>query len=218
MVAKKSYLSLVIISLLILTIMTSVSAITGSIGNARMILRDVETGDTIERSILVKNVNDVSVDIELFAEGDLEDSIDIKDNNFRLEPQTEKKAYFTIKVKKPGTTETKINVKFTPIEGGNGVGLSSTIIIVAEKGPGFIEGLFNNNEEPTPNNQENPNENNNTQEKPTNKLKILLSITAIIFLILIIVLGFAAKKKEKEFKVEIKNTKLKIKETKKNEK
>ena len=61
-----------------LSFVSSVYAITGSIGNARMILR-VEQGDTIEKSILVKNVNDVSVDVLLEAIGDLADDIKIED-------------------------------------------------------------------------------------------------------------------------------------------
>ena len=95
-----------------------------------MILR-VETGDTIERYVLVKNVNDVAIDAEIDASGDLVDDIEIIDEGFRLEPQTERKAYFKIKVKEEGTTENKINIKFLPVGGGSGVGLSSTVIIIA---------------------------------------------------------------------------------------
>ena len=102
----------------------SVSAITGSIGNARMILRP-DIGDTIERSILVKNVNEVALDIELSAAGDLADEIEIIDSEFQLAAGAEKNAKFKIEVKKKGTTESKINVKFSPTDGGNGVGLSN---------------------------------------------------------------------------------------------
>jgi len=114
------------------------SAITGSMGNARMILR-VEQGDTIEKYILVKNVNNVSLDIELTTEGDLASHVNIKDKAFRLEPGTEKRAYFEITAAEKGTTETKINVQFTPIDGGNGVGLSSTVVVIAEESGGFFD-------------------------------------------------------------------------------
>jgi len=110
-----------------------VSGITGSIGNARMILR-AETGDTIDKYILVKNVNNISLDVELSASGDLAEYIDILDDSFRLEPESEKKAEFVINVERPGTTQGTIDVKFTPIDGKNGVGLMSTIIVIAEKG------------------------------------------------------------------------------------
>ena len=121
-----------IVSLLITFVLIgNVLAITASIGNARMILR-AEIGDKIEKSILVKNVNDVAVNVALTASGDLKDYIIIKDINFTLEPGDEKKAFFTIEVKKSGTTESKINVQFTPVGEKNGVGLSSTIIIIAD--------------------------------------------------------------------------------------
>lgn len=119
-----------------LILIGSVSAITGSIGNARMILR-AETGDVIEKYILVKNVNNVSVDVELSASGDLAEYIDVLDDSFRLEPESEKKAEFVVNVERPGTTEGTIDVKFTPIDGKNGVGLMSTVIVIAEKGSWF---------------------------------------------------------------------------------
>lgn len=121
---------LIVCLLMTFMLIGNVLAITASIGNARMILT-AETGDTIEKSILVKNVNDVAVKIELFATGDLAEDITIKDDNFTLQPGEEEKAYFTIDVKKSGKTESKINVQFTPVDGKNGAGLSSTIIVIA---------------------------------------------------------------------------------------
>jgi hypothetical protein len=116
--------------LMLLFSVSLVSAITGSMGNARMIL-NAEVGDEIEKYILVKNVNDVDLNIELFPSGDLADSITILDNNFTITPGNEKKAKFLIDVTKAGTTETTINVKFSPVDGGNGVGLMSTVIVKA---------------------------------------------------------------------------------------
>lgn len=129
-----------LVLVLVFSYVSSVFAITGSIKNARMIIR-VDQGDKIERYIQVNNVNDVVIDVELFVSGDLEDYVDIKEDKFTLQPGESKKAYFTIEAKKAGTTETKINVKFVPQEGGNGVGLSSTVIIIAED-KGLFEGLF----------------------------------------------------------------------------
>ena len=48
----------VFIILILISSISLVHAITGSIGNARMVLR-VNVGDTIEKYILVKNVNDI---------------------------------------------------------------------------------------------------------------------------------------------------------------
>lgn len=108
----------------------NVFALTAKIGNARMVLRG-ETGEKVEKFVNVINDNDVAVDIEIDASGALADYVDIKDNKFRLGPGEEKKAYFTIYAVQAGSTETKINVKFTPDE-GNGVGFSSTVIFIAE--------------------------------------------------------------------------------------
>jgi len=105
------------------------NALTATIGNARMVLR-LNVGEEVEKSILVRNDNNISVRIELEAEGDLAKSLILKDKSFVLNPKEEKKAYFSIKATKNGTTETKINVKFIPPE-GSAVGLSSKIIVIA---------------------------------------------------------------------------------------
>jgi hypothetical protein len=131
--------------ILLLVFLSSVSAITGSIGNARMILR-VDQGDVIERSILVKNVNDVAIDVEMFAEGDLKDYLTLEEEVFHLEPGEEKKAYFSLEVVEAGTTETTVNVKFTPVDGKNGVGLTSTIIVIA-KDKGLKDIFFGGDDE-----------------------------------------------------------------------
>ncbi|MDP3027266.1 MAG: hypothetical protein Q8N63_06155 [Nanoarchaeota archaeon] len=120
-----------IVSLLMaIFLIGNVLAITAKIGNGVMVLRG-ETGDEIEKYVLVINDNNVSVDIKLTASGDLKDYITIKDTEFTLKPGEEKKAYFTIEVGKEGKTESKINVQFTPVNGKNGVGLSSTITVIA---------------------------------------------------------------------------------------
>ncbi|MAG61470.1 hypothetical protein CMI43_01465 [Candidatus Pacearchaeota archaeon] len=147
-IGNKKIISSIFIIVLTLSFISSIYAITGSIGNARMILRP-EIGDSIERSILVKNINDIAVDIELSVTGDLVEDIKIKNNKFRLNAGEEKKALFTIDVRNSGTTETKINVKFAPIDGGNGVGLSSTIIVIPEEGnkdAGSIFDIFKDDE------------------------------------------------------------------------
>lgn len=184
-------LSLVIV----LMVVGEVFAITGSIGNARMILR-AEKGDKIEKYILVKNVNDVPLNIELSVSGDLEDYIDIKDKEFRLEPGKDKKAYFTIKVAKEGTTETKVNVRFAPEE-GNGVGLSSTVIVIAEDNGGFFD--WGNDEEETDEETENNEKVSVTTGraigiKKINPVAVGLLITTIVFIILIILLIIASAK------------------------
>jgi len=134
---KWKVLTTVVLAYLLL--LMPVFALTGSIGNSRMIL-NLEPGETIERYILVKNVNDVAVDIDIGAAGDLADSVELQDEEFTLEPGEDKKAYFTITAQDSGVTETRINVRFTPIDGGNGVGLSSQIIIALGDEDGSDDG------------------------------------------------------------------------------
>ena len=167
---------------------SSVFAITGAIGNGRMVLR-AETGDTIERYVLVKNTNDVPLDITVSVSGDLADDTEIIDDSFSLEPNTDKKAYFEIDVKEEGTTETKINVMFAPQDGGNGVGLSSTIIIIASG-----ESIEDPDVPPvsvTPGNGNDDNQDNDNGTGLDNKVIWGLSITGVIFLIFLILLVVA---------------------------
>ena len=117
-----------------------VSAITGSMGNARMILYPEVNGWTntvIDKTILVKNVNDVPINISLVRDENATKFIELIDETFTLEPGEERKAQFEIKVKKEGRYEGRINVFFKPVEGKEpGVVLSSTIIVVAKKNQG----------------------------------------------------------------------------------
>lgn len=200
----------VVFALFLLLILASVShvlAITGSIGNARMILR-VTQGDKIDKSILVKNVNDVAVNIELNALGDLAEDITIKDKQFTLQPGEEKKAYFTVYVRKAGTSEAKINVKFSPIDGGNGVGLSSTVIVIAEEKSGFFDWFKNNGnedveEDPETNEELNESQvsfgssakkSSNNKEPNINSLLVLGLVTIVLFVALLVLLAAAKKR------------------------
>jgi len=193
---------LVVAGLLIsLILISNALAITASIGNARMILR-AQTGDILEKSILVKNVNNVSVNIVLTASGDLEDNTIIKDKNFTLQPNEDKNAFFTIKVTKAGTTETRINVQFTPIGEKNGAGLSSVITVIAN-GTDSDE----NNDDVSA--EDNASENNNSSNSIKNviseikitKTGVALLITGITFIIFIVVLVIYYVKFNKKKKV-----------------
>jgi len=119
-----------VLVMMTLSLVGSAYAITGTIGSSRMILRDVEVGEVIERNILVRNTNDIVVSIELFSTGDIASWITIQESEFELAPDEEKKAYISIDVKENGVHEGNVNVAFTPIDGGNGVGLTSNIILI----------------------------------------------------------------------------------------
>jgi len=112
-----------------------VYGLTASIGNARMVIHtEVEEGETtvIEKYVRVNNVNDVPVQITLEPRADLVDIAEIIDESFTLEPGESKDANFIIRLDYGGTYQGQIGVGFQALEGGHGVGLSSTIIIIAE--------------------------------------------------------------------------------------
>lgn len=156
-------------------------AITGSLGNSRMVLR-LAPGESVEKSVLVKNVNSEPLDIELSASGDLADNIKIKDESFTLKAGEEKKAYFTIKAVNEGTTESKINVKFTPSE-GNGVGLAATIIVIS----GQDNGTDNSEDPNSDSNSITPQNPNNSPEEESGSgisgMLILLLFSTLVLLI-----------------------------------
>ncbi len=110
------------------------NALTASIGNARMIIRtEVEEGETtvIEKYVRINNVNDVPVEITLEPQGDMRFIAELLDESFTLEPGESKDAVFIIRLEYGGTYQGQIGVGFSA-EDSPGVGLSSTIIIIAE--------------------------------------------------------------------------------------
>jgi hypothetical protein len=117
------------------------SAITGAMGNARMVLYPEVNGWTntvIEKSILVKNVNNERINITLQMNEGAEKFIELVDKSFILEPNTEKEAKFIVKVRKEGTYDAKINIFFSSVdEEKAGVALSSEIIVIAKKDQGY---------------------------------------------------------------------------------
>ncbi|MBW2971042.1 hypothetical protein KY320_02680, partial [Candidatus Woesearchaeota archaeon] len=107
---------LCLIILSILLVAPTVFALSASIGNARMILYpEIVAGKetVIEKTILVKNVNNVSIEVELTAHGDLEEMVEIIDSNFILEPFESREAAFTLTVTQPGRYEGNIAVAFS---------------------------------------------------------------------------------------------------------
>lgn len=119
-------LTLTIFVLLAFSVLVSAQAITAALQGAKIALY-AEVGEELERSILVINRNDITIGIILTVTGDLESTLKIlREKEFDLAPGEERKVRFTIKAKKPGITETRINVQFIP-PSGNGVGLPSII-------------------------------------------------------------------------------------------
>ncbi len=118
-----------ILLLMVIMLCNSVFALTAATGSGGMVIKE-EIGKAVEKYVIVKNVNDFPVTINLSASGDLVEYIKIFDNNFELEPGEDKKAYFTIKAKKPGVYENnRINMMFT--SGKMGAVVSSKITFIA---------------------------------------------------------------------------------------
>lgn len=200
--------------LIVVSLIYSSSALTASIGNSRMVLR-VAPGQSIGRSILVQNVNNVSVTINLLPDGDLANYITIAENNFTLLPGDEKKVNFTIQPQKEGTTTSRINVKFTP-DKGNSVGLASTIIVHA----GTSTDNTNDNNIPAQGSPGNDNEINNSNPSTINPassqvktnsssftispLIILLISSLVLVMLLIFLVLYSAIKPKKSAKAHAK--------------
>ncbi|VVB77928.1 Uncharacterised protein [uncultured archaeon] len=190
MVKNINRISLVFITMLVIICSSVyVSAIAANLGNARMVLH-ANTGDIIEKTVLVKNVNNETINIEAAASGDLASDVTIKNPKFSLAEGEEKNIELSIKVKKEGTTETKINVKFISQETQKGVGLSSTIIVIAGEGTGFPD-------EPTTTEPKT-----NTNSKLT--LVIVATVATIILVILLGLLYLFSKKRSEQKDLKIK--------------
>ncbi len=186
--------------LIIFVLLTTVTALTATIGNSRMVIRNVDVGDKIEKYVLVRNVNDVEVGINLSVSGDLKDSIELLDKEFTLETGAERRAKFLIHVTKNGTTETNINVAFKNLEyEESGVGLHSTVIVIASA-ENFEDGQVLEEEE---------NKKNKVVSSVFNTIKnlatgtnslalIFLTTTTLILVIVLVVLIFIYKKNKRK--------------------
>jgi hypothetical protein len=131
---KLPYMLLIV---LVLAVPFSYS-LTASIGNARMILKpEVPEGKivTIDKSLLVRNVNNISVNVSLEPDERYKRIIALGEESLILSPGESGTVPFTITLKSGGNYEGKILVTFRPqmpMEKQVPVGLSSTIIIVAQ--------------------------------------------------------------------------------------
>ncbi len=180
----------------LMTGITMISAVTGSIGNGRMVLYPEVNGWTntvIPKTILVNNVNSIPVNITLRLDSNASKFIELVDETFILEAGESKKAEITIKVKKEGTYEGRVNVFFKPVEGKEaGVVLSSTIIVIAKKDQGYKE-----KEEPKESQEETNPENSGEQTNPSKLVKIFGINTLILFVVLLILIYIWGKKRKK---------------------
>ncbi len=137
-------LKLLTLFLVFVLVVSSVSAITGSVGNLKVVLRpEVNKGDVvvIDRVLKINNVNDVDIKVTLTPDQILDSFSEIIDKEFILKPGESKDAKFKLNLKNSGTYTGKIYIRFSELEGKNpGVVLSSTVTIVASgTAPEFVE-------------------------------------------------------------------------------
>lgn len=196
---KKGLNFLVVLVASLLVLSSSVSALIGNIGNARMILYPEVDGKntvTIDKSINVKNVNDVPINITLKLDPDAEKFIELVDKIFILEPGTEKKAAFKVKVKTEGTYQGKIIVYFSPISGKeSGVALPATVVVIAKKDQGYVD-EEENTTDANNNNDQGPitGEVTGKENKKLNPVIYLAAMTGILLLVLVFLISIMARK------------------------
>jgi hypothetical protein len=209
---------LIMILLIVLVNLTFVSALTGSMGNAKMVLYPEVNGwfsTTIEKSILTKNVNDVPINVTLIISDDgSKEFLELIDESFILQPGENKNAEFLVRVKKEGRYNGRIVVTFNSIDPESkapGVALSSTIIVIAKKDQDYKE--VNEDEETDDENSEiNETDENGTvnvfggnkgsSDKETSifSVKGFLIGSSVFLLVILLILGYLVVKKTNDKK------------------
>jgi len=131
---KKEILRLILGFLLIILLLNTINALTGSIGNSETII-SAKVGDIIIKDILVKNVNDILIIVN--AEVIQGSDIYLLDNEgiyFLLYPDEEIKLKYLMKVLEIGETENKIKINFFAAEGEDAnVSLVAEVIVNGEE-------------------------------------------------------------------------------------
>ena len=209
---KRLSVGVIAVLFILLIIASFASAITGAMGNAKMVLYPEVNGFTytkIEKSILTKNVNDVPINISLQVDNETAKFIELIDETFILEPHTEKKAEFIVKVKDEGTYKGKIAVFFSPVDGDKkaGVALSSEIVVIAKKDQGSsgtnednIRDEEDQNTEVTTT-EDIVTDQNSGKKSPALTLGLLIGSVFVLLLILVALIIALSKKSVKRRKV-----------------
>jgi len=204
---KKIQLFAVSFLVILVLSLTFTGAITGAMGNARMTLYPEVNGWTntiLEETILVRNVNAIPINVTLEVDENSTDFLELIDDSYLLQPDTEEKAKFIIRVKKEGIYNGKINVFFkNPTnEKEAGVALVSQITIIAKKDQEYEEIDDEENEY-----QEDENQGNSTitgniiqdiKDIEMNPATMMVGSSLLLLVILLILLSVMAKKNKKK--------------------
>ena len=132
---KKILYVLVLFTLASLFILPAVLGLSASLGTARAIINaNVVPGKvtTIDRTLTVNNVNNISVNLSIEALGDLRNITRMIDKNVVLGPGESKDIAFQVEIRQPKQYEGSLAIAFYPSDitnGKGGVGLDSRLII-----------------------------------------------------------------------------------------
>lgn len=131
--------NLVLLALIITALVIPTShGLAASYGEGKVIVRaEVPEGQTIEidRSIRVKNVNNITIKVTLEPTENFKKIITLIDKEVLLKPGEMQRAKFKIVLKSGGTYEGKILLKFSPVDTTvktNSAGGSSSMTIIAD--------------------------------------------------------------------------------------
>ena len=141
---QKKDLIIVLLLMFMFVFIVNVSAVTGKIGNARVVLYpEINGKTTIDRTIQVINDNDFPVNINISESDEYKGIIQVEDKGFTLQAGEQKDAKFKIVLTKTGNYDGNVIVYFKKEGDKQGVALASRIIIHAT-GKGQ-DGVYDNN-------------------------------------------------------------------------
>lgn len=130
---KGNYILFGVVIFLLAFSVVKVSGYTWNIGEPRKVLY-LAPGESVEKYVLTMNSNNVSLNVSIFVEGDLVKNLKIlNETNYVLAANESRRVYYTITApNEENTTETKIDVKYTP-PSGPGMVLPATVIVVTSE-------------------------------------------------------------------------------------
>src|SRR3989339_641350 len=170
------------------------SALSVDVDKARLVLR-LSPGQSSENYLILKNTNGVPVTAELSVSGDLASTTILRDSSFEILPDREKYVYFVISPKTSGTSETKINVRYSTSDGqGQGV---SVILVVIATGNSTLEDNSNSTASPSSFNFRDFIPDINVKLTPLNLMYLSTGLLALILIIVILYLFNVSRKLNK---------------------
>ena len=125
---KMLFAVLVIVSLLVVQ---SALALTVYLRPPKMII-SLNTSDTVERSLEIKNLNNVTIKIDAEITGNLTEVLQIEDSSFNLEPNETRTLGFKTKADAPGVYRGEVQVTYSA-NVGLPVTVPAEITVIATK-------------------------------------------------------------------------------------